>query len=283
MALFNKSSGNTIAEILWSDTHIGERCSLMYPDKAIDWRLNMRQRWLYDTWANHFIPDIERVLGRWKADYVHATALGDMGSLKYKYGHPDDFWATNETQVTINAGQLFDPIAKLADDIHFVYGNDAHIGPQGKLDHEIAADFDNTVPLDADNGLFAHPSIDLEFQGLLFNYTHKGANRTKWTTANGLNSMKAEITLNRAENGERIPDVVGRGHFHWSGHTPLDMKPYVVSVPSWELPSDFIRYIDHLDKTPYVGGHVIIVRDGQIVDASRLVYTMERNQPWQPK
>lgn len=281
MKLF-QSSSDTIAEIVVSDTHVGEKYALMYPDTNSDYQLNDWQKWLWKVWNGRFLPSIEKTLEKWKATYVHFTTLGDMGSLQYKHGHPSSFWAHTESAVTMNTAQLFDPLVKMADAMHCIHGNDAHIGPNGKLDHMIAEDFDNVIPFKPEKGMYAHPSVDLEFQGLLFNYTHKGRNRTKWTSVNGLTSLSKEVALDRTLKKQRVPDVIGRAHFHF-GWQLRDIYPLVFTLAGWKLKDDYTTYIDPVDESPHVGGQVLIIKDGQIVDSQCLTYMMERSKPWSVK
>ena len=281
MALFNKSSGNTFAEIAISDTHTGEKKALMYPDPALDYRPNSWQRWLFKHFTL-FQEEADRIISKWKADYVHVSCLGDMGSMRYKHGGNGDFWAHSEDEVIANTAQLFGPLAKTADAMHWIHGNSAHVGANGKLDNLIARDFADVVVKDPVSDRYVHPAVDLSFQDVLFNYTHKGKNRTKWTTINGLISLSAEVALDRAKKGEKIPDVIGRGHFHFQQHV-RDIKPVVVSLGGWKLKDEFVTYIDPVDETPHVGGEVIIVRDGEIVDMHSIKYSPERNRPWTPK
>lgn len=277
-----KHASNVSAEISISDTHVGHKAALLYLNPDLEFKPSESQKWLFKCWEL-FLDDVDGLLNKWKVDYVHSTWNGDLGDLDYKNRGPQEYWAHQADEVTANTAELFEPLAKMCNDIHVVMGNDAHVGKDGTLDNQIAKDFENVVPFDEPRGKYAHPSIDFELQGLLFNYVHKGMNRTKWTYSNGLNALKNEIVLNRAKNGERVPDFIGRGHFHYGDHTPLDQKPYVMFTPSWQLKSDYIRYIDPVDVTPHVGGYVTIIRDGKLAYSEQFRYSPERREPWRPK
>jgi len=269
------------AEIQVSDTHVGHKTGIMFPDPYIDHKPNKAQKWLYKTFSVNFQFAIEEFLDKWKPDYVHISLLGDMGDIDYK-NRSKQFWTSERTMIAHNAGQLLDPLVQMADSLHLVRGTKAHIGEDGGVDELIAKEFDITVPPDGYQQ-FSHWFVDFELSNVLINIAHHGRNRTKWTDDNGLNSLKNEIILSRAKNNERIPKIISRGHFHFSGHTPWDDFPYVIAVPSWQLPTDFIYRIDPKTEIPMVGGNAIMLEDGKIIDVLRKRYRYPRSKVWRPK
>ena len=125
--------------------------------------------------------------------------------------------------------------------------------------------------------------IFLPLGGLLFEAGHHGKNKSKWTDINGLVSLGNEVLLKRTKLGVKPPDIILRGHYHWSGHTPYDMRPYVASIPSWQVWSDFVYRIDATADHPIVGGHCMAVNNGEIEKVKRFTYTYPRSSAWKPK
>jgi hypothetical protein len=273
----------TSADILLGDWHIGHKRAIMYPDPNIDYRANDKQRWLFKCYQS-MLDDIDGILETYKVSYIHALFGGDMGDLDYKMrgSGKREYWASTSEEVVFNASQLLDPLMKLVDDAHFLMGNDAHVGVDGTLDNVIAEDFANAVPLDEKRNEWAWPGVDYEIQGKLINSVHKGKNKTKWTDVNGLSSLSAEVLLDRVKDSERIPDILVRFHFHY-GLQLRDLHPHPISVAPFQLKSDFIRYIDAVDGTPKVGGHILIFGDGELIHTEPLLYKMPRRAVWRKK
>ena len=270
----------TSADIYVSDTHIGSKFSIMHPINAADYSPNKLQQWLFKVWRNNFLGDIERILDEYKPEYVHLNELGDMGELDFKRHNPEEVWTRNSDDIVSNHASLFEPLYVMVDSVDVVRGTKAHIGEDGGIDEKIANDIailNPTSDLKSDKKpIAAGWYSEYTLSGVLFDIAHHGKNRTKWTEINGLVSLGKEIILKRVQKGEKIPDVVARGHYHYGNHTPFDIKPYVISVPSWQLPNTFVYRIDPTVETPHVGGHVVIARDGKVIAGIRLIYTYPR-------
>jgi len=282
-------------EIQVSDTHIGHKTAIMYPDSGLDYKPNEDQRWLFKAWSEYFLPDVEAIIKKWKPKHTHLSLLGDMGDIDYKH-RSAEFWTKDPQIIVSNAIKLFEPLTQMVDSMHTVRGTKAHIGEAGGIDERIAAEYGDLVDPRTRRTLFkgisvpakeheqySHWYAEFLLSGVRFEIAHHGRNRTKWTDFNGLNSLKNEIILKRVKNKQIVPDVISRGHFHYSGHTISDELPYVIAVPSWQLTNDFIYRIDPTVETPHVGGHVVVCKGGQIVDTYRLKYVYERKPTWSPK
>ena len=48
----------------------------MFPDKNVDYKPNEAQKWMFKVWENNFLADIDRVLNKFKVDYVHVSFMG---------------------------------------------------------------------------------------------------------------------------------------------------------------------------------------------------------------
>ena len=260
----------------------GSKFSIMHPQNGADHKPNKIQRWAFAVWNKKFLPDVERILETYNPDYVHLSEIGDLGELDYKNRNAEEVWTRKDTDIVENHARLLEPLYNMVDSVHFVRGTKAHIGEDGGIDEKIAEDCNKTVATNEKtsdgNKVKAGWYAEFTLSGVHFDIAHHGKNRSKWTDINGLTSLGNEILLKRAKNGQKIPDVVSRGHYHYGEHTPYDKKPYVVSLPSWQLPNTFVFRIDPTTETPHIGGHVIIVKDGKIIYAERLRYFSGRNK-----
>jgi len=269
-------------EVQVSDLHIGSKFAIMHPRNAADHVPNVVQRWLFQVWEREFLPDLERILKKHKPDYVHLSELGDLGETDYKGRNREELWTLKTDDIRQNHADLIAPLHKLVDAVTFVRGTKAHVGEDGGIDEQIARDCTIAVGtgerLSDGREIMAGWYSEFTLCGVHFDVAHHGRNANKWIQISGLLSLGKEITLKRIEHGERIPDVICRGHYHKGLHTPLDMKPYVVTLPSWQLPNVFSYRIDPTVETPHVGGHVIIVEDGEILEGIRLRYTYPRKE-----
>jgi len=247
----------------------------MHPINSADHKPNKIQRWLFKTWKDYFLSDIERILDRYKPDYVHLSQLGDLGELDIKQRNQEEIWTRKDTDIVNNYARLLEPLYSIVDSVHVVRGTKAHIGEDGGIDEKIAADCDKTV---STNGISAGWYAEFTLSGVHFEIAHHGRNRSRWTDINGLTALGNEVILKRTKNNQKIPDVISRGHFHYGLHTPYDIKPYVVAVPSWILPNSYVYRIDATVETPHVGGHIVIAKDGEIIYTERLRYMPERSK-----
>jgi len=266
-------------EIQISDLHIGSKFAVMHPHS--DYKANQVQRWLFKTW-NIFLDNVQKILDEQKPDYVHLSELGDLGELDYAKRNASELWTQDPDDIVANHAELLEPLHKLANSVHFVRGTKAHIGEDGGIDEKIARDCDISVHTNTKltNGKFITAGQYAEFSlsGVHFEIAHHGKNKSKWTDINTLVSLGNEILLKRTKNGQKAPDVVSRGHFHYGEHTPFDKKPYVIAVPSWQLPNNYAFRVDATVETPHVGGHVVVVEDGEIMEGIRLRYFYPRSK-----
>lgn len=273
----------TSVEIQISDLHIGSKYAIMHPRNAADHKLNKQQRWLFRTWENRFLPGVENIINKFKPDYVHLSELGDLGELDTKDRNPEELWTLNEDDIITNHADLLAPLFEMVDSVSYVRGTKAHVGRDGGIDEKIAKDCDKTNPTKYKKSdgspLYAGWYAEFTLSGVHFEIAHHGRNRSKWTDINGLTSLGNEILLKRTKNNQQVPDVVSRGHYHYGLHTPFDIKPYVVAIPSWQLPTNYVQRVDATTETPHVGWHVIIAKDGAIIHGERFRYFVERDKP----
>ena len=274
------SKRNVSLDIVISDTHVGHKTGLIYPDKLEDYKPNDMQRWLFKVWHDNFLPDVKAIIKDVKPTFIHGLTAGDMGDADFK-NRSTQFWTKDINQIKSNANDLLEPFFELCNAVHCIKGTRSYTGQNSQIDEAIADNFDNVVKQDDYNNAWYR--CEYELSGVLVDAQHRGKNRSKWAKENLITALRQEIIVDRSMNNRRIPDVVYRGHFHWWGDTSIHVKPYVVQVPSFQLPNDFIAEIDPVGGTPKVGGFVAVYQNGKIADRFPLTYTYKEEPIWRPK
>lgn len=258
-----------------SDLHVAHKTAIMYPDPDLEWKMNKTQKWLFkcwNTWQDDMWPWIDSL----NPDHVHLTVVGETADIDYKK-RGSQFWTKNYHTATENAIRLLNPLVEKADAVHVFKGTEAHVGTDGTVDNIVARDFDNIIKA---NGMdYAWYWAEYDIDGVLFDVAHHGKNRSKWADENLLTALRTEIIKDRVENGRPIPDIVSRGHYHWFGTTSEFKRPLVVSLPPWQIPTEYIYRIDPVVKTPKVGAVVFICDDGEF-QVKPFIYTFPRRKPW---
>lgn len=267
-------------DIVISDMHVGQKNAIIYPDKTGDYKPNAEQKWLFKVFSKHFLPDIDSIIKDVKPDYVHGLLGGDMGDIDFK-NRSSHFWTKDVLRIQENANNLLEPFFDLCDSIHCLKGTRSHTGENSQVDEAIARNFDNVVKRDDEN--HAWYRCEYKLSGVLVDAQHKGKNKSKWADENLITALREEIWKDRSRNNRHIPDVAYRFHFHWFGDTSIHKKPYVVQVPSWQLPNGYIAEIDSVGRTPVVGGFVAVYQSGKVVDRFPLTYTYKEEKIWRPK
>jgi hypothetical protein len=106
----------------------------------------------------------------------------------------------------------------------------------------------------------------LIIDGVLFDVAHHitlAGRRYAWTESGSANRLVAEFLVEAGRRGERVPDIVIRGH----GHLPIDSgaatKPRALFLPGWQLMTENVHRSGTVRVAP-VGGVAIKVGGGQI-------------------
>lgn len=268
-----------IIDVHIDSLHVGHKTGLYYDSDDFPYKPNKINRWNWKCW-NLLWDDVVKLKKKHKAR-LHVSILGEAGDINYSARRSGEFWTQSYKVASDNAIKILEPISEMADWMHFFRGTTAHVGDQESTIDEIIADnFDNIVRTDDDRAAHAHATYELE--GVLFDVAHHGKNKGKWAEENPLTALRNEIVLDRAKDNSPIPDVITRGHMHWSGETTPYRKPFAVQVPSFQLPYEFIHRINIVGRRPEVGGAIFLCNKGEF-EYEPKYYKPERNKTWQPK
>lgn len=272
--------GKVTADLVIGDAHIGSKVGIIHPGKTGDYKPNKEQKWLFKIFHKNILPEMAAIIKDAKPDYVHGLTGGDMADIDFK-NRSSYYWSTNILKIQANANDLLEPFFDMCDAVHCIKGTKSHTGENSVADEAIAENFNNVVKRDEDN--YAWYRCEYILSGVLVDAQHKGKNKSKWADENLITALREEIWKDRSRNDRRIPDVAYRFHFHWFGDTSIHKKPYVVQVPSLQLPAPYIPEIDSVGRTPEVGAFVALYQNGEVVDRFPLRYTYKEEKPWRPK
>jgi hypothetical protein len=291
MALFSKElpPARLAIEVQVSDLHVGSRLGICPPgaldDSGAQIGLNPYQKWLLDCWEETW-DDVEALIKQYEKEYGqriyrHLSVLGEPADIDWKK-RSNQFWTKNRATARRAAIQLLDPIIdEYFDAVHFVRGTEAHGGSENEMDELIADNYDQTVR-NEDTGTASWWSAEIEPGGVLFDLGHHGKRGTlPWTEENGLISLREQIAFRRYREGEPVPDIISRGHYHFFLETNPHKKPYAYILPAWQATTSYGHRIDPTNRKPQCGCIFIICKDGEFV-RHPIVKKWERKKPWKP-
>ena len=172
---------------------------------------NKSQRALWRAWGE-FWRIIDAAVAEYKAE-LWVVLTGDALDLNRHDGL--DPVCRNRSNILEHAARIYEPVAKRAARFYVVKGTEAHVGRHCELEDLLARDLD-AIPDDWDSNP-AHWWLPLECEGVRFDIAHHPttAGYKEWTKGAAPSRMSAELALQYAERGERVPDVALRGHVHY--------------------------------------------------------------------
>lgn len=215
------------------DKHAGHKLGLLnptvsLPDEGPDGAITYHkpaptaiQRWLW----GHYTDDVKAVADLANGDRIIVLDGGDMTSGK-KY--PDGLISTRDfDQVLLAAGNML-PWMMLSnvDTVRFVHGTEAHEMGEGSTPHYIAKLLSGQFP-DRDIATAAHYALSVN--GVLIDVAHHGSGpgiRT-WTRGNQVRYYTRSLMDEALLEGDEMPRVVVRHHFHSLIHETVRLGPHV--------------------------------------------------------
>lgn len=271
-----------IALLSVSDTHCGSTIGLMPPegvelDDGGFYFPSDAQRWLWDKFVE-MREAVERIRDALKVE-VHLLLNGDVtdgdhhGTSQIVSRHPN-------VQMQIAKDSLQHLLDMGPRTVTVVRGTEVHVGPSGSVEDSIAnwikAQGHAVIP-DAATGRNSHWHFRGEYEGVLVDAAHHGKMGGRaWTRANAALMQAAEITLEHATTGDRVPDLAIRSHFHQWADSGSNYPCRVIQLPAFQLATAFVHRIAP-GKLADIGGALTIIRDGEIQDLRALKYKPARS------
>lgn len=186
---------------------------------------NALQRWLYEDWIDFwdYVRTLTGIRGKHRKNRLIIVHLGEfLDGIHHRTTQ-----VVNEIadQKDI-AMALHRPIAEMADAIYVVIGTEAHTGPGGRYDTEIAKEL-GAAEVDYE--------LSLDIDGVLMDFAHHGrAGQRDWTSAAA--GMATEILVDCALTNSPVPRYAFRAHNHIMDDSGSKFdKIRVVCTPSWQL------------------------------------------------
>lgn len=263
---------------LISDLHCGSSVGLHpYDATTLDdggqYVPSEAQCWLYDHWR-HYLDTLKAAAA---GTDLHVILNGDLvdgdhhGTTQIVSRHPN-------VQLDILKRCIEPLLALRPKTVTVVRGTEVHVGPSGSAEESFAKWLVGrgvTVP-PGEHGNASHWHFRGEYGGVLVDATHHGrVGGRPWTRPNATNGLAAEIVMEHAERGERIPDLCVRSHFHQWVDTGDNYRTRVIQTPSFQLATAYVKR-RHAEGLADVGAAIARIDDGQIVALRKVVATPER-------
>lgn len=223
-----------------SDLHAGSTLGLCPPVFSLSeggtYKASTAQRWLWRRWLEY----ITTVQDKAKQYGVGYTAILNGDVIEGNHHNTFSVISGSETVQMRVAEAVLDPLLQDADAAYFVRGTPAHVGEGARLEEKIADNWTNTIR-DGDNASRWHLLLDVN--GTLLDVAHHGRiGRMPWTRPNGAHGLAAAVIADCADNGQRIPDLVLRAHWHQYVDTFHNYNSTrLIAMPAWQLVTGYVQ------------------------------------------
>lgn len=222
-----------------SDLHAGSTLGLCPPVfnlEAGTYKASTAQRWLWRCWLD-YIEAVQQTAQKYGTGY---TAIINGDAIEGNHHHTLAVVSGNETTQMRITEAVLAPLLQDASAVYFIRGTPAHVGQSARLEEKIADNWSNTVH-EGDNATRWHLRMDVN--GTLFDVAHHGkVGRLPWTRANGAHSAAGQMITQCADNGQPIPDVVLRAHWHQYVDTYRNFNSTrLIAMPAWQLVTGYVQ------------------------------------------
>jgi len=256
------------------DQHANSKMGLCPRSVGLDnggtYKPSPSQKAILKAWSRYW-EIVYRQVDEHKAKLV-VVFTGDAGD-KNKHDGLDPI-CRNDANILSLMTELYEPIARRADELYIVKGTEAHTGAHAELEDKLADDLD-AVPDDWE-GTPAWWWLPLEVEGVRFDIAHhpSTSGRKEWTKGAAPSRMSAELSLQYLERGEKVPDVAIRGHIHYYADSGTARKPRVFYLDGWKVTDAFGHRLGTGGMSREIGGMWFFCKDGKYED---------HRESWQPK
>lgn len=263
---------------LISDLHCGSTVGLHpYSDTELDdggaYRPSTAQMWLYD----HYLEYLDTLKDAAAGSDLHVILNGDLVDGDH---HKTTQIVSSHPNVQLDIlKRCAEPLLNLPlKSVAVVRGTEVHVGPSGCAEESFAkwlvAQGVRVPP--GEHGNASHWHYRGLYDDVLVDATHHGrVGGRPWTRPNATNGLAAEIVMEHAERGERIPDLCVRSHLHQWVDTGGNYRARVIQTPSFQLATAYVKR-RHAEGLADVGAAIVRIEDGEIVAVRKVVATPER-------
>jgi len=175
-------------------------------------------------------------------------------------------WGTPLDQLECAEG-LYAPMMSAFQHWFSVNGTPVHVGEEGCADEALAV----RLGFSEIGGRRSVAQARVSIAGTLFDVAHEGprAGKLVWAIGNSLRNFARNIVMLDILSGRTPPRVIVRAHGHRKCHEYLDVDGVKVDaflIPSWKARDDFGHKVSNYLHIADVGGLVIRVREGEIIN-----------------
>ena len=202
---------NTKLIVLLSDLHVGSTIGLWPPDfvsnEGNPIGQNKFQEWLWQCWQD---------AAKWSAKVIGKDAFEIVlnGDLVEGIHHRSLQVMTPDVGDQSEAvKQVLEPLAAKAARLHIVKGTECHT----RNDEIRIGNYLKASKCQA-TGQRAHDTLDLECNGVLYNFAHHISTTARsYLEASAHSITLGNISHTRARSGKQVPQIICRGHRHRHG------------------------------------------------------------------
>lgn len=268
--------------VLISDLHVGSRIGLMPPQVELDdgdvVHANKLQLAAWRFWDNEFWPE---VWDRQKKLKVKTIVIANGDLIDGNHHNTNQIWTNSAVEQILCASEILAPVAQKAAAMYVTRGTAAHVLASAMADEQIAREIGATTA-NGDRKARSAYHLKLNVGGVDFDIAHHGPNpgTRVWTYGDALRKFAKTIVFDTMMRGEKPPDIIVRGHVHKRTHETIrdyGRKTEVVITPSWQWHTEFVHSVASHEDISDIGGVIIDIRDGEIVDIQFKLLTLSQS------
>ena len=239
--------------VVTSDHHIASTVGLIHPGAELDdggtYKMSRGQGFLWASWQDS-LEQIDKL----KQGDLTVVFNGDIIEGDDK-GRSNQVISKNKADTTRWAGEILDPLVKMATTAKFIRGTEAHTGKSQELEKQIADDFSAELL----------PAWQVVIDGVRLDIAHhppfSGGGKPA-TRQNKINGLAADSLLTYARMEVQPPHLVIRSHVHlWMDS--YDAQPVrAITTAAWTLKTHYIERLEPV-ALAHIGALMVICDRGQ--------------------
>jgi hypothetical protein len=267
-----------------SDVHAGSTVAVCPPegvrlDDGGQYVPSAPQVWLWEKWG-HFWGEVDRVRRDCKGT-LGVLSNGDATEGQH-HGSHQVISGNIESQNYVVDRVFSVPRALKPDWWVFVKGTPAHVGKGA----------DSESALSRKMGGIREPSTDgwawyrwkAALNGTLVDALHHGRTGGRpWTMGSAAGILAVEIMVEHVQGGQPVPNLCFRSHKHTYADSGDQHPVRVISLPAWQLMTEFGHKVvpEKLVNSTY-GGVILVCHPGGRVEVIKHLYRPLPSPIWTP-
>jgi hypothetical protein len=268
------------AWVVISDTHIGSQLGLCHKngfqlDDGGIYYPNEIQQGIWKHWEYFWNTHVKKVLSSAKIKKYGIIILGDAVEGSH---HGTTGTISNNLKDQVNhAIEIFSPEIEKCSEVYFLRGTPAHSG-EASQQEEYLARILNAKP--DKYGKYTRNELWLHIGDKLAHFTHHvGTCGAASSEPNAVFRELIECYIDSAKIGKEAPSLVVRAHRH--KYIKIEVpdskgRAIALSLPSWQLKTQFVYKISTRNQSPQIGGCVIYLDEFGEIQVKEKVWIIGR-------